>query len=88
MRNAVSRTVLIVALLTGCASTAAPEWRSIHVLRPGGDVTGCAFRGLAQDDDMEDLLKRARKIDGDTVVMTDRMRGKDFVGEVYRCKAK
>jgi hypothetical protein len=64
------------------------DWREIRVLRPqdASAVAGCTFRGLAQDDDMEDLLKRARKIYGDTVLMKDTMRGKDFMAEVYRCR--
>ncbi len=64
------------------------DWREIRVLKPGSEAAGCEFRGMAQDDDMEDVLKKARKIYGDTVVMKDAMRGKDFLVEVYRCAAK
>lgn len=64
------------------------DWRSIRVLKTAAEAAGCEFRGMAQDDDMEDILKKARKISGDTVVMTQTMRGKDFVVEVYRCTRK
>jgi hypothetical protein len=86
------RLVIALAVLLVVARWAGAEervdWREIRVLKPqeASAVAACTFRGLAQDDDMEDLLKRARKIYGDTVVMKDTMRGKDFVAEVYRCR--
>lgn len=64
------------------------DWRDIRVLKSGTEAPGCEFRGMAQDDDMEDILKKASKIYGDTVAMKDTMRGKDFVVEVYRCGPK
>lgn len=82
-------TIASVALASELPASASGDdrvdWRDIRVLKAGSEAPGCEFRGMAQDDDMEDLLKKARKIYGDTVVMKDAMRGKDFVVEVYRC---
>ena len=72
-------TLLVVFfLLTSCG-------RDTRVLKPGTEATGCEFRGMAQDDNMEDILKKAGKMSGDTVVMREPVPGKDFVVEVYRC---
>ena len=82
------RLLAVAVLLAGCAAERV-DWRDIRVLKTAGaDVTGCTFRGLSQDDDMEDLLKKAGKIYGDTVVMKDTMGAKDLVAEVYRCRAE
>lgn len=66
------------------------DWRAIRVLKETdrADVAGCTFKGMAADDDMEDVLKKASKIYGNAVVVKDTMRGKDFVVEVYRCQEK
>jgi len=81
----IASVVLLPGLLAPASGDDRVDWRDIRVLKAGSETPGCEFRGMAQDDDMEDLLKKAGKIYGDTVVMKDAMRGKDFVVEVYRC---
>lgn len=85
-------TVIVLCLLSTPLGPAGAQerldWRQVRVLKTGAEAASCEFRGLAQDDDMEDILKKAVKIDGDTVAMKDTMRGKDFVVEVYRCTPK
>jgi len=82
----------VLLLLMPCAAWAEElsDWRNIRVLKEGDStgIAGCTFKGMAADDDMEDILKKASKIYGDTVVVKNTMRGKDFVVEVYRCQDK
>jgi hypothetical protein len=49
------------------------------------DVSGCEFRGVVADDDMEDLLGKARKVYANTVVLRDATQGQYVVADVYRC---
>jgi hypothetical protein len=66
---------------------AKPRVQDIRVLKHA-DVAGCEFRGMASDDDMEDLLEKARKVYGDTVVLKDAPQGRFVLADIYRCKER
>lgn len=85
---AMTALLLVVSAVSAGRTQERLDWRQVRVLKTAAEAANCEFRGLAQDDDMEDVLKKAVKIDGDTVAMKDTMRGKDFVVEVYRCAPK
>jgi hypothetical protein len=81
---------MVLLLLAACGASTdppKPHLRDIRVLKPI-EIRGCDFRGVVSDEDMEDLLGKARKIYGDTVVLRDTTQGRLLLAEAYRCRVQ
>ena len=80
--------VLLVCTACGVGTDPAkPRIQDIRILKQA-EIAGCEFRGMVADDDMEDLLGKARKVYGNTVVLKNGAQGKYVSAEVYRCPGR
>ncbi len=87
------RTLLALTLiLAGCASTNSTAPTSVRLLKDAEAVKACTLVGVVTDTDTNDLVKKAKKLGADTLLITGSKEEFQFpsmrtviLAEAYRC---
>ncbi len=83
--------IAAVLIVAGCASANSPPG-AVRLVKDAEAVKPCTLRGVVTDTDTDDLVKKARKLGGDTVLITGTREEFHFpsmktviLAEAYRC---
>jgi len=93
MKNGSIAALITALVLAGCASTKTDDVKtraaSVRFAQDKEEIKACQLLGIARDDDMDDLRKKAARLGGNTALIVDHVWAWPMhthaVAQVYKC---